>query len=81
MATIKARWSRTIQNKPYEPETFELSVEQVCDTDDDPVASVALLQSDLAKQGDITVRARLAAINGPYDHEIPGPTEPDPLMQ
>lgn len=83
MATIRASWKRTVQVKPYESETLELSVEQNVDGDgprDDADAKVLVrlaqdLDRTLAAAGDALILERL---NIRVVEATPGVEAPEP---
>lgn len=62
MATIRASWKRTVQVKPYESETLELSVEQdgVEYETERLIMAVQDMDRTLAAAGDALIMERLA---------------------
>jgi hypothetical protein len=84
MATIKAKWHRSIRVRAYESELVELSVETTVDevNDGPAVSNAAGLYAQLKKEGDKIV-AEILAAGGSSD--VPNispqkPTEPDPFV-
>jgi len=86
MATIKAKWHRSVRVRAYESELVELSVETTVDevNDGPAVQNAAGLYAQLKREGDKIVAEILSAVEPPQvsGARLPkgGPTEPDPFV-
>lgn len=80
---VSASWRRTVQVRPYESETLELSVEEessVQPTRDEEINGVAGLSRGLSALGDVLIAERLRAHKGPEPVGEEPPADPDPFL-